>query len=416
MKNKMGKEIEDVLKRVDDCHSCLNFLPCDPEGHISLCFFDAIIKDDSIWFSASDFNGLFHADLLTKNVNYIGRFEKEPILADWLYSMIIQVSHILFFIPKRAERIAVFDMNINSFLPSIELPKEAKMTGKSEKFRFACHYGDYVYLLGTNMTICKLDLQTYSVTYCKEMTRNGRKIGEYRMFSPQSAMKGNEIYSPIYYTEYMAIINLKNDEIRLVSIGDNLKIIACYCDDDVLWLSGENTITKCDYKGNVLDQWWSSGETHDISARFQNIEKQKNQIIFYDGIRKGILMYDFDRKNWRFDKLERNLQCQRKRWEKSIVILPSSRQFYMDMDDYALTDFCTGKKWRFVFDIKLFLDRYSCDLQERNLKKYFLEKMFTNNAPNSLKSYILDILLGNAEKEGLVDNNDIGKNIYGMLK
>ena len=83
---------------------------------VPLWFTDAYIDGTEIWFSENDFNGLYLGNLETGEIKKVAEFPGEEKAIDLLYVEIQKVGSKLYFMPGSAEKIAVYDIDENSFV------------------------------------------------------------------------------------------------------------------------------------------------------------------------------------------------------------------------------------------------------------------------------------------------------------
>ncbi len=98
---------DDKDKIMDERNSLLDFFPA--------VFTDMLEYDGKIWFSASEFNGLFQMDPRTGEMNYLGRFPGDEEEWQYLHSAVKRFGSKLFFVSACSKDIRIYDMAENYF-------------------------------------------------------------------------------------------------------------------------------------------------------------------------------------------------------------------------------------------------------------------------------------------------------------
>lgn len=139
----------------------------------TLAFENIVKANGSYWFTSIGYNGLFKLDEGTDTAEFVGCFSGEQD-AGRLYLDIVQYQDKLFFVPLKADAIAVYCMDTKEFLRiPIQQPSEDMHDGvkyfSSSKFTFATVWGDNLYLFpSTYPAIIKLNTESYETEYLHE--------------------------------------------------------------------------------------------------------------------------------------------------------------------------------------------------------------------------------------------------------
>lgn len=116
-----------------------------------------------VWFTASEFNGLFKMDANTYKVEFLGQFPDEEVEEHRLYKEIVENNGKLYFAPYNAQNIAVYDKEKSSFY-SIPLNNDIKDV--CWKFYSILNFDRYVFIYGFRLnTIIRIDSQTDTINY-----------------------------------------------------------------------------------------------------------------------------------------------------------------------------------------------------------------------------------------------------------
>ena len=150
----------------------------------------AVVDENTAYFAAADFNGLFKLDLTTGNSRYIGLFPQEDILKNRLYFSAVSCGNKVIFAPNTANNIAVFDVETKK-IDVIPFDK-ISLTKASMEYKFGdvVAYKNYVFFIGALVPyVLKLDIKTYKLDYYPI------KSNERLMFRKQVAVDGNTFYA-----------------------------------------------------------------------------------------------------------------------------------------------------------------------------------------------------------------------------
>ena len=136
--------------------------------------FENIVKvNKDYWFTSIGYNALFKLEEGENKAEFIGCFNKEKDL-ERLYLDIVHYQNKLFFVPFKADSIAVYFIDTKEFrYIQIELPIDKEQEGvkysDNSKFTFASVNGNNLYLFpGTYPAIIKLNMDSYETEYLYE--------------------------------------------------------------------------------------------------------------------------------------------------------------------------------------------------------------------------------------------------------
>lgn len=136
--------------------------------------FENIVKvNKDYWFTSIGYNALFRLKEGTHKAEFISCFNEE-VDTGRLYLDIVYYQNKLFFIPLRANAIAIYTIDTKEFkYISINVPKNEEKEGVkysiNSKFTFASINGSSLYLFpSTYPAIVKLDMDSYEVEYLYE--------------------------------------------------------------------------------------------------------------------------------------------------------------------------------------------------------------------------------------------------------
>lgn len=106
-------------------------------------FLDAVRRDDEIWFSSNNGNGIFRADINFNEIRLENVFEEEYKTKEFPYSKILSYKEKLIFVPFQAKKIAVYNCNGNK-VDYVELENTEKVYSL---FYTAIQVGECIYMI-----------------------------------------------------------------------------------------------------------------------------------------------------------------------------------------------------------------------------------------------------------------------------
>lgn len=127
-----------------------------------LCFEDAYLDDESIWFSSLYFNSLFQYNLINHKLKWHGFFPGYDVTRGALFSGAVSFENQLFFPPYGAEGISVYDCSKGEFR-SISMNTYGT---KCPKIYGMTVHEEYLYMFGAQIpAIIKLNMRTNDIEY-----------------------------------------------------------------------------------------------------------------------------------------------------------------------------------------------------------------------------------------------------------
>ena len=143
-----------------------------------LIFESGCVSDDDVWFSASDFNGLYKMSLKSKKIEYIGEFPNENGLKRRMhYGEALKVGSKIYFLPLESRYMNIYNLKNNTFESYCIAQNSCGLTR-------GVIYGDYIYMFSTR----KSDTYRYNtvnnvfekVPINNEMSKRGYCHGYYK--------------------------------------------------------------------------------------------------------------------------------------------------------------------------------------------------------------------------------------------
>lgn len=185
------------------------------ENYMPVLFFESFyVKDDTIYMSARDFNGLFKGNLKNGEMQFIGFFPGEDLLAKRLhYGEAVCKEEKIYFIPLESKYIHVFNILTSSF-EKIKLD-----SGLKKGYAKAVFLDDQLYMISTRTTeILQYDLKT---GICKVVFRS--KVSENYGYAPNIYIFDRDIYLMLSKKNIMRRFNTLNFCVDDYQVGERLK-------------------------------------------------------------------------------------------------------------------------------------------------------------------------------------------------
>lgn len=236
------------------------------EGYVFSCV-DMVKKDDKIWFSAREINGLYSVREDGTGLEYHGSFPNEPEWQTYLHGTCILYGEKIIFTPYYAGRIGMYDISQNEFQ---ELIPENNICLSG--YLSAVLYKSYLILLPeqkSNDVIVKIDLEKKNVKCIKNWEKEFELDSQEGMLFREYCIVDDKIYAPIIsaYGQIMEY-DLRTDSVSSVQVGDKQQYQAICYDGKDFYL--------CMQRGNILVRW--------------NRELGKKQQYIIDGQEETMIM------------------------------------------------------------------------------------------------------------------------------
>ena len=218
--------IQDVYK------NCEN----DKIGTNYLSFSDAYVDEDDIWFSANEFNGLFHMNLKTGMTVNKAVFPGEDMYRSNLYQKVVKYNNKLFFIPFYAKDMAEYDLSSGE-ISKIQIDSSIA----TYRYHTCIIYHDWLYLLPLGNVPClKYNMNTREMVnldfWNEELKKYKLNLGSgYSIFSCAYLLKG-KIYAPMGLDHVLFEFDLLDDTIIIHKIGQHSGYTDIQHDGENFWL------------------------------------------------------------------------------------------------------------------------------------------------------------------------------------
>lgn len=203
---------------------------------------DCVVLDDTIWFCAQNFNGLYSMNLITKEVKLCGVFQNEMYSQCRLYATMKLVGRKIFLIPFFAKNIMVYDVDACCFT-SIEIDEALVGSQGNMLFMGVQQYKNYLFIIPVQATvIIRLNTVDNSITYIKEWYEECKDILHGNVyFRKQSILLDSKLYVPFFYAN--AVLELDCDTLKttIYRIGKEKRGYTGICfDGKKIWLAPTN--------------------------------------------------------------------------------------------------------------------------------------------------------------------------------
>ena len=173
------------------------------------------------WFAAANYNGLFYHDFHRKRVSFLGAFPYGKY-ANALYWSGIKVKNKLYFPPRYADRMAVYDISDGIFTAMDIVPGNRAYQidfGQNYLGYIPICYGEEVFFLYrcSPFVACMKGARTsFEYILCGE-------TGESLRISADYIISGDYFFSTIADSNRILIFDMKNHELQVKNVGDSEK-------------------------------------------------------------------------------------------------------------------------------------------------------------------------------------------------
>ena len=286
--------------------------------------------ENNIWFSATNYNGLYQYNLGNGITKRIGDFPNEDLWQGGLYHNVCLYQHSLVFIPHQGRWLSIYDIDKKIF-KQVEMPNYRLAQDDVGKFLEGVVYQDKVYVVGYRFPgIIKVDLNTYETEIVYEVHENPGNDGVYSVyFGAQAAVDGNLLYIPCLYHNSVLIFDMNHDEAIQVEIGEDFsRYIRIVRDDSKFYLVTKDTShlvvwdkntsnwyeIELNFRKNYVDALICCNEEYiwvisPVSGEIYRIEKVDYKVHYIDLSRvlnidyaieykDGICFIDYNTGNW----------------------------------------------------------------------------------------------------------------------
>lgn len=228
-----------------------------PEGK-KLWFNDFYNDDDSIFFSAGNFNGLYKYCLKDKRLLFLGKFKDEYLLGKQLYGSVYRYENQLIFIPLSACSIGIFNLKDESF-ESVSLPVPGAVVGMDCKFLNSVLYNESIfafpgyatYIIEYNINEKKIIVHS---DWYKEYINKWEKRSNL-LFHFDMVQINDMVYIPSGQYNGWFQYCLSNNEYMFREVsGIDERINTISYDGKYFWSSTQKELIILDLDGAIVDQ------------------------------------------------------------------------------------------------------------------------------------------------------------------
>ncbi|MDR2132595.1 MAG: hypothetical protein LBP30_04530, partial [Clostridiales Family XIII bacterium] len=190
--------------------------------------FDKLWEDEHnehIWFSSSEFNGLYKMDRTDWRAEYEGMFPGEDVEGFFLYSAITACKDKLYFAPRNAREIAEYDIKKRTFrkIPfSLPVQKNNRPIAVRDKFYSIATHGNAVYFVGFCIpAIMKYDVKTDILTYFTDWAEYVAKMTKEQIscYALSACCVGTMIVMPMCEVNAVVFFDMETDSTNVFEVG-----------------------------------------------------------------------------------------------------------------------------------------------------------------------------------------------------
>lgn len=212
-------------------------------GH-SICYKAACHVNDSIFFTALNYNRFYRLDLVEKSVTDLGAVPQEWQMEISLYSNVIYKDDTLWLVPSRAHALAAYHLNTGRW-ERYELPDRIKSSTRIEEKIYMIS-SDYKCLWVMNLEEKRLEREVISYRKEEEIPLSE----EY--YDDDLYVVGNQLYYLITHTNMLASYDLESKRAEFMHIGSEKNIYQRMLRDDKgFWLFPRDEKTRIAYWDGV---------------------------------------------------------------------------------------------------------------------------------------------------------------------
>lgn len=167
-----------------------------------LTYVDYYIYKNKKYFSNVDFNGLFSVDLNDSNVEFLGYFPEDKLIARFIHKSIIGINHCIFFFPLYGKGITIYNI----------LEKKFIFKNIGEKEQLFCVASTFIY--NDKIIIIPANIQNniYVLNY------ENYELKEVRCFKENHKVITVDLFGTVKYNEKIYIVNRGTNEIYSINL------------------------------------------------------------------------------------------------------------------------------------------------------------------------------------------------------
>ncbi len=265
------------------------------EHNIIVFMEDCALVENKVYFFSRDWNGLYIADLKTKETKLIGIMPEENVLSKRLCVGITYYNEKLILIPMRAKKIWIYDL-INGQWKGLKRKYIADGNSQNEIFR-AVKYKDSLFLIGSNYpAIIQMDLNTYKLRYLTEPYDFLKPIKkeEECYFRCDFLLENNQIILASCLTNFVLRVNLDTFDFMWYEVGEkNFRYSGISYDGENYWLSPRKGTSIVKWDGKERTEYFPLPKNLDSDKyNFLGVQYCNGKLIFPGMLQNKTLIID----------------------------------------------------------------------------------------------------------------------------
>lgn len=266
--------------------------------------FEAMYDDgEYLWFTPMNFNALMRMNKETEEIELVGFFPEEQAFGFRLFSDIAKCGNKLYFAPRSAKKIAVYDLETCGF--SAVCFDEKFCENSSVKFYSIAVDNDILYFFPYGYSaVLAYYISSNSITYLTDWVNPIKQSKYYKSqygYFRKYKIVDRKIYLPCVCTNAIVVLDLDSKKFQLIELKDTDICFHSICyTENKLWLSSYLGSVVC-----ILDLLDNSIESIEIpymdgmenTYNYRDICSFNDKVVLFPYLAQNIVAIDINTKN-----------------------------------------------------------------------------------------------------------------------
>lgn len=220
----------------------------------SLSYYAQVVIGNELWISNARFNGLYKINIESGESVFIGKFPQYRLQYEELHLFAKKYGDKIYFFPKCAQGIDVYDLNTGSFT-YVEC-KAGSINNYVTAIDAYCIDEDKVLIVPcySGMPLQELSIKKETIVRRIELKKSNECVrNETNTMSLYACKIQDEIFYPIHGTNQIGSYNLRKEKEKIYSIGRLKSILGdIIFDGSDMWINADQGIYQWNpYSGNL---------------------------------------------------------------------------------------------------------------------------------------------------------------------